>query len=96
MPPGRAVGASTRHRRGPAAQDGRNSFPGDKVVENAVEQHLLRRILTLRKCGLGAMRISQALRKTGKHPRTRREWWIGSAVAILRTLATQGKDPKKS
>ncbi len=63
-------------------------FDNGDVVEEPEEQTILARILELRRSGLGARRIANALNDAGtKNPRTRRWWTHGTIGDLLKTAA---------
>jgi DNA invertase Pin-like site-specific DNA recombinase len=58
-----------------------------KLVKNAVEQRILRRMLRLRSTGLGARRIARDLNGRGRiNPRTGREWSPQLVQKLLDTV----------
>ena len=67
---------------------GTENKAGDRaqLVADAGEQAALRRLVALRRKGLGARRISSALNRQGANPRSGRAWTPTSVAAILRRL----------
>lgn len=67
------------------------------LVENPEEQPVLRRIVQLRRKGLGARRVAHALNGAGiAHPRTGREWTPGATQKALATISSREKLGLKS
>jgi len=70
-----------------ANPDKTQAVAGDRtpLVKHSAEQQLLRRMLQLRRRGLGARRIARTLNNRGHNPRTGRPW---TPSAIQKLLAT--------